>query len=210
MFDELRAQFFPYRLDAQVSAIAIADSGPFWAEAGPLMQRIFPPFHELGGFGLEIPPERGAKLEPLAALSGLTHQEQIVLRTDDGTTVGYFFGNMREPQTFFMISTALLPQYRRQGLYSRFTQHLLRYLYAVGYERVQSLHHANNRAVLIAKLKLGFNITGLVLDERMGAHVELTYFFHEDRRLAFARAFSMEQRDTPLSHIGPPESRPLE
>ncbi len=120
----------------------------------------------------------------------------------------FFFSNMREPQTFSMIGTGLLPSYRERGLYSRFTKRLLGYLFAIGYERVQSLHHANNRAVIIAKLKLGFNITGLILDERMGAHIELTYLFHEDRRAAFARAFSMEPRDTPLSHIEQPGAIP--
>jgi hypothetical protein len=204
MLDELRAQYFPYELDQGIIADAIADPSQFWSEAGPLMQSIFPSFRELGGFGLEVPDERGAKLETLSSLSGRTHQEHIIFRTEDETPIGYFFGNMREPQTFFMISTGVLPLYRQRGLYTRFTQQLLRYLYALGYERVQSLHHPNNRAVLIAKLKVGFNITGLILDERMGAHVELTYLFHEDRRAAFARAFSMEPRDTPLSHVEQP------
>jgi acetyltransferase (GNAT) family protein len=201
MFDELRAQFFPYELDRGITAVAITDPGLFWSQAGPLMQSIFPSFRELGGFGFEVPDERRVKFEPLSALSGPPHQEHVLFRTDDGTPIGYFFGNMREPQTFFMISTGLLSSYRQRGLYTRFTEQLLRYLYALGYERVQSMHHPNNRAVLIAKLKLGFNITGLILDERMGAHVELTYLFHEDRRAVFARAFSMEPRDTPLSHI---------
>ena len=170
------------------------------------MQSIFPPFSAHGAFGMDVPPERGVKLAPLFETTRFLHTEQIIFRTDDGTPVGYFFGNMREPQTFFIISTGLLPAYRQRGLYSYFTRRLLSYLYAIGYERVQSLHQPNNRAVLIAKLKLGFNITGMVLDERMGAHVELTYLFHEDRRAAFSRAFAMEPRDTPNSHLELPEA----
>jgi hypothetical protein len=55
-----------------------------------------------------------------------------------------------------------------------------------------------NRAVLIAKLKAGFIITGTVLDERWGAQVSMAYFFHEDRREGFARAYSVEHyRGTP-------------
>jgi hypothetical protein len=51
----------------------------------------------------------------------------------------------------------------------------------------------NNRPVLIAKLKAGFHIVGLSLDERFGAQVTLAYFSHEDRREGFARAFSLER-----------------
>jgi hypothetical protein len=61
----------------------------------------------------------------------------------------------------------------------------------LGYERVTSNHMVNNRPVLIAKLKAGFHITGIVLDERYGAQVSLAYFFYPDRREGFARAYSL-------------------
>lgn len=57
----------------------------------------------------------------------------------------------------------------------------------------------NNRAVLIAKLKAGFVITGTVLDERWGAQAALTYFFYEDRRRGFAQTYSLE------SYAGTPD-----
>jgi len=63
-----------------------------------------------------------------------------------------------------------------------------------------SNHQTDNRAVIIAKLKLGFNISAENLDERWGAQVELTYLLHDDRRQGYEGAFALEPRDTPVSH----------
>jgi hypothetical protein len=76
----------------------------------------------------------------------------------------------------------------------------LTYLAALGYERVVSNHQTNNRAVIIAKLKVGFNVTAVNLDERWGAQVELTYLFHSDRRRGYERAFALEPRPLPAFH----------
>ncbi len=104
---------------------------------------------------------------------------------------------MRDSMTFFMTSTGILPAYRRRGIYGAFLGRLLDYLEDLGYERVVSNHQTNNRAVLIAKLKAGFNITAVNLDERWGAQVELTYLIHDDRWRGYERAFSLQSWDLP-------------
>jgi hypothetical protein len=67
----------------------------------------------------------------------------------------------------------------------------------VGYERLTSSHHPNNRGVLIAELKVGFNIVGLELNESAGGVLKVAYLFHEDRRRGFERVFCLvaEARD---------------
>ena len=107
---------------------------------------------------------------------------------------------MLDSMTFFMTSTGILAEYRRRGLYTAFLDGFLSYLYALGYERVISTHQLNNRAVIIAKLRAGFNILGVDVDERWGAQVRLGYFFHDDRRHGFERAFSLYPADMPVSH----------
>lgn len=62
-------------------------------------------------------------------------------------------------------------------------------------------HMVNNRAVLIAKLKAGFVITGMTLDERYGAQVSLSYLFHADRQAGFERAFSLESYGDPAGSM---------
>ncbi len=201
MFDTIRQQFFPCVLADSITVEAVPDTTAFWSDAAPLMEAIFPPYASIGAYGYAVPEERRAKLKPLAEAFARTHHEYFSLRTDDGTPIGFSYGDMRDGQTFFMTSTGILPAYQRKGIYTAFLKRLLTYLFAAGYERVLSNHHPNNRAVIIAKLKAGFNITALTLDERWGSQAELTYLFHDDRRQIFARAFAQEERPIPVSHL---------
>lgn len=201
MFDEIRQQYFPCELIENVTAESVPDVSAYWSEVGPVMENIFPPYTALGACGHTVPEERQQSLKPLAKAFGQAHHERFIFRTSDRSPVGYGYGSMRDGQTFFMTSSGVLPQFQRRGIYSAFVRKLLQYLYAIGYERVVSNHHPNNRVVLIAKLKLGFNVTAVNLDERWGAQVELTYLFHEDRRRGYVRAFSLEERDMPVSHL---------
>lgn len=201
MFETIRQQYFPYALSDTVTAEAVTDTAAFWSEAAPLMEAIFPPYAAIGAYGYAVPEERRARLKPLAEAFARTHHEYFIIRTEAGTPIGFSYGDMRDGQTFFMTSTGILLEYQQQGIYTAFLKRLLSYLYAVGYERVLSNHHPNNRAVIIAKLRVGFNITALNLDERWGAQVELTYLFHDDRRKVYARAFAQEERPIPVSHL---------
>jgi RimJ/RimL family protein N-acetyltransferase len=58
---------------------------------------------------------------------------------------------------FFIDTIGFIPSYRGRGLYTAFLNQLLIYLEAVDYERVTTTHHPNNRAILMAELKAGFN-----------------------------------------------------
>lgn len=93
--------------------------------------------------------------------------------------------------------SAILPAYRRRGIYTAFLRHFLPYLQALGYKRVTSNHMVTNRPVLIAKLKAGFHVTAVSLDERFGAQVQLSYFFNLTRYEGFTRAFSLDGFERP-------------
>jgi hypothetical protein len=107
---------------------------------------------------------------------------------------------MLDAMTFFMTSTGVLAAYRRKGIYTAFLKGFLLYLSALGYERITSKHQLNNRPVIIAKLKVGFNIVSVDADERWGAQVGMAYLFHDDRRRGFERAFALYRVETPLRH----------
>lgn len=200
MFEEFRQQFFPVQISEAIIVESCNDLAVFWQHAGQLMATIFPPYADLGAYGYAVPEDRRLRAKPLAQLFSQAHHEYFLFRTVENVYVGYSYGDMRDGQTFFMTSSGVLPAYRQQGIYTGFLKQVLRYLHAIGYERVVSNHHPNNRAVIIAKLKAGFNVTAVNLDERWGAQVELTYLFHEDRRQTYATAFSLEERATPRSH----------
>jgi RimJ/RimL family protein N-acetyltransferase len=188
MFDEIRQNHFPAGLlpGLTVQAVDTATLDEVFTTIG---DQIFSSYAALGNY--EMPAERYSRADALRAIYQQTHAEWFVFY-DDHRPVGWSYGMMINPSTFFMSSTGLLPQYRQRGIYTAFLRRLLPYLHQIGYERVTSNHMTNNRAVLIAKLKAGFFITGLTLDERYGAQVTLTYFFYEDRRQGFAKAYSLE------------------
>jgi GNAT superfamily N-acetyltransferase len=188
VFAEIRAQFFPAELAAGVTA-RLVDPGTFWPIAARLGPDVQIPFAELGLY--EIPAERRQRSQRLRAVAEASHREHIFFYAAEGEPVGWSYGHMLDAITFFMSWSAVMPAYRRRGLYTAYLQALLPYLETLGYERVTSKHLVTNRPVLIAKLKAGFHITGLSLDERFGAQVTLAYFFADDRREGFARAFSL-------------------
>ena len=66
---------------------------------------------------------------------------------------------------------------------------LLAHAASQGYSNVRSRHTATNTAVIIAKLKLGFQISGFEYSEVYGPLVQLNYLVGEARRKLYeARA----------------------
>lgn len=190
MLEAPRAQHFPAPLTANVTAVAV-DAPTFWQalDAISAAEDPFTSFAALGNYTL--PPERATWADALRPIAAHMHQEHILFMQQD-RCVGWSHGRMVDATTFFMAFSGVVRSCQRQGIYRAFVRAFLPYLHALGYERVTSNHMVNNRAVLIAKLKAGFVITGMVLDERYGAQVSLSYFFYEDRRCGFERAYSLE------------------
>lgn len=189
MFEEARTAFFPSELIPGVTAKSVSETiiEDVWRS---LTEEVFSPLETLGNYS--APRERLEKAKALHDLHAQTHHENIVFYRH-AQAVGWSSGVMLDASTFFMAYSGVLPAYQRQGIYGTFLRVFLRYLSALKYERVTSNHMVNNRAVLIAKLKANFVVTGVVLDERYGAQLALTHFLHTERRKGFERAFSLER-----------------
>ncbi|HEY3500089.1 MAG TPA: GNAT family N-acetyltransferase [Polyangiaceae bacterium] len=78
--------------------------------------------------------------------------------------------------TYYIRSTALLPEYQGRGLVQRFFPRLFERLRAAGVERVEAETAPSNFASLQILLRSRFSVTGTVLSERWGALVRLTRF----------------------------------
>ena len=189
MFDEIRSQYFPAIVAPGITAksVEIQTIREVW---DTISGQVFSSLAELGNY--QIPEERRHHSERLNQIHQTAHKEYVIFYNAQNEPIGWSFGVMIDPSTFFMSWTGILVEYQRRGIYTAFLKLFLPYLHALGYERVTSNHMLNNRPVIIAKLKTGFYIEGIVLDERFGAQVALVYLFHEDRRQGFARAFSLE------------------
>ena len=66
-------------------------------------------------------------------------------------------------------TVGLIPAFRGRGIYRAFLKQLIAYLDALGYERLTTSHHPDNRAVMIPELKAGFHIVGIKLHENCGS-----------------------------------------
>ncbi len=99
--------------------------------------------------------------------------------------VGWHYGYAAEGDVYYMQNSAVLESHRNKGLYSKMLSAVLDHLKENAFQVVISLHHPNNAAVIIPKLKLGFVICTMLIHERYRALIEMKYFFDPERKMAF-------------------------
>jgi RimJ/RimL family protein N-acetyltransferase len=118
----------------------------------------------------------------------------IVFFAENDEPIGWFYGYMEDEETYIIDTIGFVPEYRGLGLYSTFLRHLIKYLKVLGYERLGTNHHPNNRAAIIADLKAGFNIVGFELHESHGPLLPTALALYTDRQKAFEQVFSMQSQ----------------
>lgn len=197
MYEDIRKQFFPMKLPSGVVCHSL-DREAAQASIRAIKDQIFAPRQEWGPY--QVPEARREKLERLKKMLAYSGEEWMVFYSEEDEPVGWFWGYMEDEETFFIDTIGLVPAFRSRGIYSAFLRGLVAYLGATGYERVTTTHHPNNRAVIIAELKAGFNIVGLELHELLGPVVKTAYYVHDDRREGFKHVFSMAP--DPTSKVG--------
>ncbi|RZF22272.1 MULTISPECIES: GNAT family N-acetyltransferase [Halobacteriovorax] len=100
----------------------------------------------------------------------------------EGNFLGWSWGYQESSTTFYMCNSAVLPQYRRQGIYGAILDKCLAILEAEGFQMVYSRHCATNNSVIIPKLKAGFLISKMELDDKFGVLIHLHHYFNEKRK----------------------------
>ena len=92
--------------------------------------------------------------------------------------VGWSFGYQSSGESFEMVCSAVLEDYRRIGLYSCLLDLVIELTRDQGFQFISSGHCATNNAVIIPKLKAGFLISKLELTDMFGVTVQLRYFMN--------------------------------
>ncbi|HWU42484.1 MAG TPA: GNAT family N-acetyltransferase [Bdellovibrio sp.] len=108
------------------------------------------------------------------------------------TVIGWHYGYSTDPETYFMQNSAVLSEFRNQGIYTKLLDIILAKLQDDGFQVVTSNHHPNNAAVLIPKLKKGFVVSSMQFHERFRFLIELKYFFDENRRREFGKNLGLD------------------
>jgi GNAT superfamily N-acetyltransferase len=116
---------------------------------------------------------------------------------ENGKFVGWTWGRQDYDASFCMINSAVLNQYRRHGIYSALLKKCIELATLKGFQIVYSRHHVTNNAVIIPKLKAGFTISKMELDDRFGVLVHLHYYTNPVRRkiMSYRSGFSKPDAD---------------
>lgn len=106
--------------------------------------------------------------------------------------IGWHNGFTTDHETFYMQNSAVIEEMRGKGYYGVLLDGILDFVREEGFQVVTSLHHPNNAAILIPKLKKGFVITSTQFHERFRFLVEMKYFMNAERGKAYGRAMGLE------------------
>ena len=115
----------------------------------------------------------------------------------DDTLVGWTFACPEGANHFYMINSGVAPAERRKGVYSELARLVIEHARSRGYVAILSRHAANNNAVIVAKLKLGFFVSGFEYSEVYGPLVRLTLLLGELRRTLYQTRSSPIRRARP-------------
>lgn len=112
---------------------------------------------------------------------------------DGERPIGWHFGFQRSALEYFMANTGVLPAYQGRGIYSAFLKFAVGRIGAEGFQFITSIHHCDNNAVLVPKLKAGFLLQAMgyliqpmLLEANHGAMVQLVYPVKEAFRPLFS------------------------
>lgn len=100
----------------------------------------------------------------------------------DENFIGWSLGFQENSTTFYMCNSAVLPEHRRKGLYSSLVSRCVDILSDKGFQLVYSRHCATNNDVIIPKLKAGFIISKMEIDDKFGVLIHLHFYTNNDRR----------------------------
>lgn len=101
---------------------------------------------------------------------------------DNNKLVGWSWGTQEGNSTFYMVNSAVLTDYRRKGIYGALIGKCIEVLSEKGFQLIYSRHCATNNAVIIPKLKAGFIISKMEIDDRFGVLIHLHFYTNNERR----------------------------
>lgn len=104
---------------------------------------------------------------------------------DGKELVGWTFGWLERNNVFYMANSGVVLTHRRRGIYTSLLNAVRAYALTQGVWRICSHHCVVNNPVIIAKLRAGFNVSGLSQSAQMGTLVELTLHLSNKREDMF-------------------------
>lgn len=151
---------------------------PLWGEH---KQRVFEHDHSYSFWGV-LSKEEVEKAKGLRNQSGNKFEVCLAVFDNDNNFVGWSWGFQDGPSSFYMCNSAILEGHRRQGLYTKLLQEMVKHVSELGFQLIYSRHCATNNSVIIPKLKADFVISKMELDDVFGVLIHLHYYPNKTRR----------------------------
>lgn len=123
-----------------------------------------------------------SQVKSLGADLGSPYKLYLGVFDQEDEFIGWSWGFQENSTTFYMCNSAILPEHRRQGLYSSLVEKCVDTLSKKGFQLIYSRHCATNNDVIIPKLKAGFIISKMEIDDKFGVLIHLHYYSNKVRR----------------------------
>ena len=127
--------------------------------------------------------ERAHAADLEAALTP-TLSHRILLRAGD-EIIGAYWGQQETSFRYYMVYSVVHRAWQGRGLYKALLARVIAAATASGFREIYSRHRADNNAILVPKLKLGFAISSFEITPRFGLLVHLRYYPSEGLRALF-------------------------
>ncbi len=115
------------------------------------------------------------KLKRLKENMGSPYHLRIAIYKNDNF-VGFHWGFQEDFIRFYMCCTAIVPEFRGQGIYTELLPYILKVVSEKGFQEITSFHSPSNNGIIVPKLKAGFVITTMDVSDNFGVLVKLTYY----------------------------------
>jgi ribosomal protein S18 acetylase RimI-like enzyme len=160
-----------------------------FADAAPFIEEHYPKFfaHEDDGVKFLREPMTEAKRR-------FSELSDVFLFRDGEKKVGVMISHPTDWSTYYLRSSAFLPEYRNRHLLTRFTEALFAPLAAAGVARMETETAPSNLAVQRVMVTCGWVITGTTNSERWGTLLRATKFLSDEARAAFSHQFCLTPR----------------
>ena len=178
-----RAAFQAPLLDRYI--VTFPDEDAWLADWSPLRAICFPGGPLGTGHSVYSEAEKATFATLGRTLGSTPLALDLTIRDGDGALVGVMRGSQRNRLDWHMGITAIAPSSQGRGIYSALLRRLLPLMQETGFRQITSRHHADNNAVLVAKLKAGFIVSGFQVTPRRGLMVELTCPLSDGLRRAY-------------------------
>jgi hypothetical protein len=189
-----------FKLDGGYT-IRVMDYESFCKLFNPLREVVFDNIHSL--FPKEYLSEQ--ELDKCNNLHSSLYKDiyylSLGLFDKDDNFVGWSVGSQQSAGIYYMGNSAVLEGHRRKGLYTAMLKASVEILKEKGFQIIFSRHNVTNNHVIIPKLKAGFIISSIEVDDVFGTLVHLRYYPNKTRRKVMDYRCGHEKPDEELKKL---------